>query len=159
MSERMWRHEMVDPLLYTCPILVEFLWSLIYCIRNLSISLFSCAKTEFGCCWFVVQNWMFPPQNGNPLFRFEELNSKINLSLRIEPNERSVLIIYSDSGIVCLFISSLVPLRPLVGLRPPSNVFIHSLSTRSVQNTTPEYVLRLCGCSLTLTLTTSIGIW
>ena len=44
-------------------------------------------------------------------------------------------------------------------LRPPSNFFVHSLFARSVQDTTPEYVLSLCWCSLILTLTTSMGIW
>ena len=37
----------------------------------------------------------------------------------------------------------LVSLRPLVGLQPPSNFFIHSPSTRSVQDTTPEGILSL----------------
>ena len=57
----------------------------------------------------------------------EELNRQIKLSLRIELNERSVLIIYSASWVVCMFISPLAPLRPLVGLRPPSNPFIFSI--------------------------------
>ena len=37
--------------------------------------------------------------------------------------------------------------------------FSSILSTRSIQDTTPEGVPAKCGCSLTLTLTTSIGIW
>ena len=69
---------------------------------------------------------------------------------------------------ICITVfSSTVPMRPLVGLRPPSNSFILSLhltitlylSPVAVQDTTPEGVLSLCWCSLTLTLTTSIGIW
>ena len=36
--------------------------------------------------------------------------------------------------------------------RPPSNFSVHSLSTRSVQDTTPCGVLSSCGCSLTRTL-------
>ena len=53
----------------------------------------------------------------------------------------------------------LVPLSSLVGLRPPSDFFIHSLFTCSVQDTTPCSVLSSCGCSLPLTLATSIGTW
>ena len=72
-------------------------------------------------------------------------------------------------------LSPTVPLRPLVGLRPASKFasFSHSFSfilsfrltmpavslPAAVQNTTPEGVLSLCGCSLAVTLTTSIGIW
>ena len=50
----------------------------------------------------------------------------------------------------------------MVGLRPPSNSFILSFRLTmpaAVQNTTPEGVPCECWCSLTLTLTTSIGIW
>ena len=57
-------------------------------------------------------------------------------------------------------------MRPLVGLRPPPFCYVLSLhltmptvSVRSVHDTIEEGVLSLCGCSLTLTLTTSIGIW
>ena len=82
----------------------------------------------------------------------------IILSLLTDLIERSVLIICSDSWVVCLFISPLVLLRPLVGLRPPSNFFIHSLSTRSVQDPTTSGVLSLCWCSLTVTLATSMDI-
>ena len=58
-----------------------------------------------------------------------------------------------DHRLSCFVCSSLhlclscsVPLRPLVGLRPPSNFFIHSLSTCFVQDTTPAGVLSSCGC-------------
>ena len=65
---------------------------------------------------------------------------------------------------VYLCLSSSVPLVSLVPLRPPSNFFIHSpslpLPTRSIQYTSPKRrSLAECGCSLTLPLTTSIGIW
>ena len=62
----------IDPFLYNCPVLVDFLWFLINCLWNLSISLFSCAKAEFGCCWFVAQYCRIPPQDGN---LFEEWTS------------------------------------------------------------------------------------
>ena len=88
-------------------------------LTSLNIS----ARHLDGRYGFVVQNWRIPPQNGNLLLRFEELNSKVNLSLRIELIERSALIIYTDFWAVCLFISPLVPLHPVVGLRPPSNSF------------------------------------
>ena len=121
-------------------------------------------KVDSGCSRFLAQNWRIPLQNGNLFLRLKVLNSKINLSLPIELIESSGLIIYSNSWIVCLFISRLGPSRPLVGLRPPSNSFIpphyHSTSLpAAVQNTTPEGVHSSCGCSLTLTLTTVIGIW
>ena len=64
--------------------------------------------------------------------------------------KRMILVFVCSSLHLCLSCSvakfHLVPLRPLVGLRPPSNFFIHSLSTRSVQDTTPEGVLSSCGC-------------
>ena len=121
-----------DPLLYKCPFLVEFLWFVVNSLWNLSVPLFLCAKVDFGCSWFVVQNWEIPSENGNLLFGFDKLNSKIMLSLSTELIERSVLLIVicSDSWIVFVFISPLVPLSPLVGLRPPSKIpsFCHSAS-------------------------------
>ena len=157
----------IDPLWYNCPVLVEFLWFLSNYIENLSISLFLCGKVDFGCSSFVVQNWRIPPQNGNLLLRIEALHGIIILSLRVELNERSVLIIHSDSWIFWLIISPLVPLRPLVGLRPPSRIpssvtpphYACCISLCSVHDTTAEGVLSLCWCSLTLTLTPSMGIW
>ena len=136
----------IDPLLYNYPILFDFLWFLIDYICNLSISLFLCKKVHSGYCWFVFQNWRIPSQNGNLLIGLEEFKIKINLSLRFKLNERSVLIIHYDSWIFCLIISSLVPLSPLVGLRPPSNSFILSfrLTTRAVvRNTTLEGALSM----------------
>ena len=76
--------------------------------------------------------------------------------------EHSVSSNCSDSRLICLFISPLVPLSPVVGLRPPSNSFILSfrLTTHAaVQNTIPEGVLSQCWCSLTLILTTTTSIW
>ena len=116
----------IDPLLSSCPVLVDFLWFLIHCILNLFTSLFPCAKAEFGCYSFLVQNWKIPAWNGNLLLRFEELNNKIILSLPTVLIHRLVLIICCDSKVVCQFISPLVPLRPLVGLRPSSNSLILS---------------------------------
>ena len=106
----------VDPFLYNCPVLVDFAWFLINCNKNLSSSLFSCAKVDFGCSWFVVQNWKNPLWNGNVLLRFEEFNNKIILSLPTGLIQRSALIIECHSSILCLFLSPLVLLRPLVGL-------------------------------------------
>ena len=132
---------------------------------EIAVSLFLCAKVDFVCCWFVVQNRKLPSENGNLLLRFEELNSNIILSLPIDRIECSVLNSHSDSWVVCLFKSVLVPLRPVVGLRPPSKIpsFYLTITTESLsvlsQNTTSEGVLSLCWCSLTPTLTTSIGIW
>ena len=129
---------------------------------ELSVSLLLCANADSGCFWFVVQNWRIPPQNGNLLFRTEALHGIIILSLPVEQIERSVLRICSQSKLICLFISPLVPLRPSVDLQPPSNSFILSFPLTmpaAIQNTTLEGVSSKCWCSLTLTLATSIGIW
>ena len=58
-------------------------------------------------------------------------------------------------------------MRPLVGLRPPPDFlrsftpphYAYRISLRSVQGKTEEGILSSCGCCLTLTRTTSIGIW
>ena len=125
---------------------------------ELSVSSLLCANTDSNCFWFVVQNWKIPPQNGNLLLRIETLHGIIILSLRIELIERSVLLIHCDCWICSLTISPLVPLNPVVGLRPPS--IINSLcnaasltlciSLCSVQNTTPKCILSECWCSLSL---------
>ena len=109
-SKRVWR-------VYLC-MLVNWI-----CLFFSFFPLYS--NVDSGRCWsVVVPSWRMPPQNGNLLLRFEELNSKINLLLRMVPIERSILMMHSDSWIFYLITSPLVPLRPLVGLRPPSNSFI-----------------------------------
>ena len=82
-----------DPFLYNRRLLVDFLWFLIKYLWNISISLFLCATVDFGCSWFVDQNWTISLQNGNLLLMFEELNSKVNLSLPTVLIQRSVFII------------------------------------------------------------------
>ena len=97
-----------------------------------------------------------------PPWRIVDLNRKIILFLPTDLIEDSVIIICCDLKVVCQFISPLAPLRPVVGLRPPSNSFILSFRLTmpaAFQNTTPCGVLSPCWCPLTLTLTTSIGIW
>ena len=117
-------------LLMPCCTTVLFFCRISLICRQLRLnSLFLCSSVrmaESGCFWFVAQNWKISPQNDHLLLRIEELNRKIILSLPTELIVRAVLIIYSDSWAVCLFISPLVPLSPLVGLRPPSNSFILS---------------------------------
>ena len=101
-----------------------------------------------------------------PPWRIVDLNRKIILFLPTDLIEDSVIIICCDLKVVCQFISPLAPLRPVVGLWPPSNSFILSFHltitsaslSDPVQNTTPEGVPSKCWYSLTLTLTTSIGI-
>ena len=110
--------------MYNYPVLVDFLWLIVNCLLK---SLFLYEKFYFGCSWFVVRNLRITPQNDYLLPRSDALHRIIILSLRIEPIERSVLIIRSGSGIFCLIISPLVPLSPWVRLRPPSNSFILSL--------------------------------
>ena len=123
-------------------VIERWLWSLLICDSKL--------KNSFT-------KWQSP-------WRIIESNRRINLSLPDDLICPSVVIICSDSWIFSLLICTplplfQVPLRPLVGLRPPSNYVIHSLSTRSVQETTPEGVVSSCGCSLTLTLTTSQKVY
>ena len=117
-SNTNWRHERIHPdawkgmvpwtidlLLYNRPVLADFLWFLIHCIWDLSISVFLCAKFGFGCSWFVVQNWRIPQQNGNLLLRIGVLHGIIILSLRTELIERSVLLIHSDTHYVNMHIA------------------------------------------------------
>ena len=92
----------------------------------------------FSCFSFVLECWLwsFLIRRRSKLknsstkwqspWKIVELHRTIILSLPTELIEHSVLTIYSDSCEVCLFISPLVPLRPLVGLRPFSNAVIIS---------------------------------
>ena len=98
--------------------------------------------------------------------RIDALHRIIVLFSQMELIERSVLVIHCDSWRISLFISPSVPLRPSVDLRPPSYYFILSLRLTmpavffwaAVWDTIPEGILSWCWCSLTQTLTTSIGI-
>ena len=54
MCERVWCHEITIPCYATVPVLVEFVWFVVNCLWNLSVSLFLCAKIDFGCSWFVI---------------------------------------------------------------------------------------------------------
>ena len=96
----------------------------------------------------------------------------IILRLLTDLIELSLLSICDHSWIFCLFICVSLSFfyRYTVPLRRPSASldFLHSLtppdytfriSLCSVQDTTPNGVLSQCGCCLTLTLITSIGIW
>ena len=76
------------------------------------------------------------------------------MNIQHDGTAQSVLSIHSDCSIFCLIISPLVPLRPLVGLRPK---FLHSLTppnyacciSLSVLSQTQlhEGILSSCGCS------------
>ena len=66
----------IAPLICNCPGLVDFLWFLINCNWNLSISLHLCATADFSCSWFVVKNGRIPLQSSNLLLRFEKLKNK-----------------------------------------------------------------------------------
>ena len=80
-----------------------FRWSLLLCRSKLAIS-----STK----WQSLNNCRVG-QNNHSLLPTDLI-------------EDSVLIICCDLKVVCQFISPLVPLRPLVGLRPSSNSFILS---------------------------------
>ena len=84
------------------------------------------------------RKWQSPAKN----WIVEQLNRIIILSLSIELIECWVLIICCDTWIICLFISLLVPLRPLVGLRPPSKIpsFSHSVSLCLILSKTQHLV-------------------
>ena len=120
-------HEMFIPCCTTVLFLPTFFD---FSSTTFEISLCLCAKVDLGYCWFVVPNGRIPLQNGNLLLRIEALHGIIILYVQIELIEGLVLIIHSDSRILCLIISPLVPLRALVGLRPPSKTpaFSHSVS-------------------------------
>ena len=124
--------------------------------RNLDSTFFRCLFVDslrrFSVhCLFILSKPVFHKfknsfTNGYILLRIEALVSAIILSLQIELIERSGRIIYSDSWVVCLFISPLIPLRPLVCVRPSSKIpsFSHYACRIS---------LSLCWCSLSLTHT------
>ena len=88
---------------------------------------------------------------------------------RLDNNKTSARYSLLISSSLSLLLSYMVPKFYLVphdftapfGRPSASLEFLHSLSlsTRSVQNTIPEGVLSSCGCALTLTLTTSQGVY
>ena len=93
MSERVWCHEMVDPLLYDSPVFLSNFFSLSSTAFELSVSLLFCANADSGCVWFVGQNGRIPPQNGDLLLRIRALHGIIILSLPTILIHRSFFII------------------------------------------------------------------
>ena len=147
--------------------LVALFWS----CKTLSVALQLTLLTntsKYLCSTFEGSLFLRRSKLANPStkwqspWRIVEWNRRIILSLPTDLIEHSLSSICSDSRLICLFISPLVPLRPVVGLRPPSNSFILSFRLTmpaAVQNTTAEDVPSTCWCSLTLTLATSVSIW
>jgi hypothetical protein len=125
----------LDSSLSNCPVLVEFLWFVVNCVRILSVPfLESWLRLLLIRRGSKLKNSATKIQSRR---RIEESNTIIVLSLSTDRLELPVLSIYSDSTLVCLFICaslslflgcsvSLVLMRPLVGLRPPSNSFLLS---------------------------------
>ena len=105
---------------------------------TLAFPLFANVDSDRG--WFVVQNWRIPPQNGNLL---EELSSWTEES-------------FFPCKMTWLALQWWSPAQTLGYFVWWS---IHLCLSSTLQDTTPEGVLSSCGCSLTLTHTTSIGIW
>ena len=119
-------------------------------------------------CWLLAQNWTIPWQNGNLLPGSPETNHSFSGNWQDSCLSSEYLTALFPVLSAHLFISvSHAQLHSSIGSTAPvgrpsaSLEFLHSLSfsTRSVQDTIPESVLSSCGCFLTLTLTTSIGIW
>ena len=139
-------------------------------ISSLNLSLFLAfplySNVDSGRFWFVVQNRIISPQNGNLL---EKLSSWTEESFIPCLMTLFATQFWSFAQILCCAVCSslslsssvaLASLYPWVGLWPPSNLFIHSLSLPVLsKKQLQEGVLSSCGCSLTLTLTTSVGIW
>ena len=139
----------LDCVLYNCPVVDSFLSFLFDWLWILSVSLLSLFNRRLFLliAGLKLKNsrtkWQSPSQN----FRDK------SFSLRKLTGFVPRFWIFDHTLSCCVFSSlhlclsctvpkfHLVPLRPLVGLRPRSNFFIHSLSTRSVQDTTPEGVL------------------
>ena len=134
---------------------------------EISLFLFLCAKVDFGCSWFVVQNWRIPLWNSDLLLRFEQLKNKSFFPCELNGFSAQfslfTLILgyfawWSLPSFHCALWSAFGLLRKFLhSLTLPHYTF--RISLRSVQDTTPEGVLSSCGRPLTLTLNTSIGIW
>ena len=84
--------------------------------------------------------WRIPPQNGNLLEEWSSWAEELFFPRK-----------------VTWFALQWWSLAQTLGYFVCSSV--HSCLSSTVQDTTPEGVLSQCWCSLTLTLTTSIGIW
>ena len=91
----------------------------------------SARHLEAFCC-FVVPNWRIPPQNGNLFEEFQSWTEESFFPCWLTWWSTQFSAFATIRGhFVCSplhpFLSFNVPLRPLVGLPPPSNLFIHSL--------------------------------
>jgi hypothetical protein len=118
------------------------------------------SNVDSGRSWFVVQSWRTALQNGNLLEECPSWRDEFFFPCKMTwfahqwwSFARTLGYFVCCSGHLCL--SSIVPLRPLVGLRPPSNSFIMSFRLTmpvtslpgAVQDTTPEDALSSCWCS------------
>ena len=99
-------------------VLLNFLWSF---VRTLTLVVVDSSCFEMEECLHKM---------AISFLDLKELHNKINLSLPTTLIQRSNLIIQCNSSVVCLSLSLLIPLHPLVGLRPPSKIpsFCHSAS-------------------------------
>ena len=98
---------------------VEFVWFVIACFWTLCFSVALCKCYLWS---FLIRRWKLKNASTKwqPPSQFGALHVIFMVSLRRELIQRLVLIIHSDEWIFSLIVSPLVPLRPLVGLRPPS---------------------------------------
>ena len=150
----------LDTLLSNFPIVDSFLSCVFDWLWILSVSLrFLCNRWLF----LLIADSKYKNFVRNRQSSTQNSRDKSIFLRKLTPSCASVLNTWSHSFLVCLLITSSVSHTHFhiskFPLRPPSNFFIHSLSTRSVQDTTPEVILSSCGCSLTLTLTASMDIW
>ena len=150
MSERMWCHEMVDPLLNNCPVFfVGFLWFIINCVWTLDFSVPLCE------CWLwsllsrlsILKNssteWQSSFQNGSVAW-----------------NNHHFLANWTDwvlSSHYLLWLLDILPdyislgsTEPFGLLENSSILSLHLTLPAAVQSTTAEGVLSWCWCSLSV---------
>ena len=123
MTERIWCHEMIDPLLYNCPVFLSNFFDSSSTAFEISVCLLVCANADSGCFRFVVQNGRIPPPNGNLLLRFK----------RVEQQNQSVVANGTDWAVISHYLFWLLsrlsvhlPLGSTVPFGRPSASFENS---------------------------------
>ena len=122
-------HEILTSLFYNCSVFVEFLWCVVNCLSILPVPLL--ARWFWSLLILRSSKLKNSFLKRRSAWRTEESNRTIILPLLNDLIERALssqhLRRFSGILSVHLCLSSTVPLRPLVGLRHPSNSFVLSL--------------------------------